>query len=161
MTFWCYTSEGITFWERLRDTQTFWQISLLWTSGTFCPSTVYLQRSLKVTGWKNCQFLLFCHLLKICYCFYSCFVCDNSTDSQFWKWSHSLSTASNNIDIWTKYPFKQKLQYELVSSLAVLTLLEFDLVKRSKARNLCILSFQQWVEMALNFSLSKQVNICC
>ena len=117
--------------------------------------------SLKVTGWKNCQFLLFCHLLKICYFFYSCFVCDNSTDSQFWKWSHSLSTASNNIDIWTKNPFKQKLQYELVSSLAVLTLLEFDLVKRSKARNLCILSFQQWVEMALNFSLSKQVNICC
>ena len=33
-------SEGITFWESLRDTETFWQISPLWTSGTFCPSTV-------------------------------------------------------------------------------------------------------------------------
>ena len=34
------SSEGITFWERLRDTETFWQINLLWTSGTFYPSTV-------------------------------------------------------------------------------------------------------------------------
>ena len=41
------SSEGITFWERLRDTETFWQISLLWTSGTFCPSTVY-KRDIKV-----------------------------------------------------------------------------------------------------------------
>ena len=32
--------EGITFWERLRDTETFWQINLLWRLGTLCPATV-------------------------------------------------------------------------------------------------------------------------
>ena len=145
-------------------------ITLKWCHAAGCKANPvclqYLWRSLShwvtQSHWlKKLSVLTFCHFLKICYCFYSCFVCDNSTDSQFWKWSHSLSTAPNNIDIWTKNPSKQKLQYELVSSLAVLPLLEFDLVKRSKARNLCILSFQQWVEMALNFSLSKQVNICC
>ena len=34
------SSEGFTFWMRLRDIETFCQISLLWTSATFCQSTV-------------------------------------------------------------------------------------------------------------------------
>ena len=36
------SSGGITFWERLRDTETFWQISFQWTLGTFCSSTVQM-----------------------------------------------------------------------------------------------------------------------
>ena len=43
-----YILEGFTFWKRLHDIETFWQISLLWTSGTFCQSTVW-----QCLGWHG------------------------------------------------------------------------------------------------------------
>ena len=51
------SSEGIAFWERLRDTETFWKLSLLWASGNLLPiNIVFLHTSLELLSLgKKCK----------------------------------------------------------------------------------------------------------
>ena len=75
LTFWWYALEGISFWERLCDTETFEQINLLWTSGTFCHTFKVgdgsfvggaMERSLTVCVANLFKFCAWCGANTIC-----------------------------------------------------------------------------------------------